>query len=226
MNKAYYPSKTRKSKKGDRSKQKSSTPNVKVRKYQKEFIPILKQHSVIASTEQNEIELMRERRQREEQEILDRQRNNIEQLKKLQNKDYSVVQEKVEESYDEVTVIADNSRIDHGIDENSLAQNTAEDVYLYSMDANNEHNQTQFQSAVEINDSNDNEDDPNGPDDDPIQESAEKASVEQRSKSDQLVEVSSNVVLANSNEPVVNKPTKKKGKQKQAPKAVTRVLPN
>lgn len=228
LNKAYYPSKTRKSKKGDRSKQKSSTPNVKVRKYQKEFIPILKQHSAITSTEQNEIDLMRQHRQREEQEILERQRNNIEQLKQLQNKDYSIVQEKIEESFDEVTVVADNSRVYQELNETSQPQQTVEDVYLYNMSTEIDHNQTQFQGAVEINDSDDNEDDPNGPDDDndPVHQSAEKALVEKRSRSDQLEELPSNVIIANSNEPASTKPSKKKGKQRQVPKSITRVVPN
>jgi len=83
LQKAYYPGKIRKSKK-DKRKKKSSTPNMKFRKYNKDFIPVLKQYHNPETSEQYEIDQLRMKRELEEQQVLKKQKENIEKLKLLQ----------------------------------------------------------------------------------------------------------------------------------------------
>lgn len=85
LNKAYYPSKIKKGKHMNKRKKKSSTPNIKVRKFQKDYIPIRIQQKLNSQDESAELERLRFLKQREEYEILLKQRHNIQKLKDYQN---------------------------------------------------------------------------------------------------------------------------------------------
>jgi hypothetical protein len=85
LNRAYLPSKLKKSRKLDKRKKKSSTPNVKARKYVKEYAPVLgNNNGVIDPREQAELNKLIMMRKKEEMEIMKRQKENIERLKQLQ----------------------------------------------------------------------------------------------------------------------------------------------
>ena len=87
LNKAYYPSKIKRNRNLGRRKKKakSSTPNIKVRRFQKDFIPVRLQKKIINNDETAQIERLKFIKQREEYEILLKQKQNIQQLKDIQN---------------------------------------------------------------------------------------------------------------------------------------------
>lgn len=238
LNRAYYPSKSKKAKKGNVRKKKSSTPNIKARKSQnpKEYIPVLKQVHQTSSVEQAEIDQLRFKRQLEEQEILRRQKENIEELKKLQNINdgsISVVQERHEENDDATTVMADKLDIDNE-NQRFIVSQPVEDHFERPLEE-----QEVKQSAVEINESEDegsNEGQEDQDDDaenvdlvkdlDDVQITPEKTpNLVKRSKSDQLEELPTNVFVANDQSPVSGS-AKKKLKLKQVPKTIKRIFPN
>lgn len=238
LNRAYYPSKVKKIKKGHSRKKKSSTPNIKARKHQnpKEYIPVLKQVYQSSSVEQAEIDQLRFKRQLEEQEVLKRQRENIEELKKLQNQNdgsISVVQERHEENDDVTTVMADKLDVENENQRSIVSQpvETQFEIPLDELEVKH--------SAVEINESEDDESNENNEDQDDdienvdlakhlddVQITPEKTpNLGKRSKSDKLEELPTNVIVASDQSPVSGS-AKKKTKQKQVPKTIKRIFPN
>lgn len=85
LNKAYLPSKLKRSRKYDKRNKKSSTPNLKVRKYGKEYSPVLQQFQPTNCSEQEEITKIKSKQMQEQEEELKRQHENIESLKNMQN---------------------------------------------------------------------------------------------------------------------------------------------
>ena len=83
LNKAYRPGKIRRNKKSQKKK-KSSTPNIKFRKHQKEIRPVLKQEAHFDSKGLNEIIRLRMEKDLEEEKVMKKQKENIERLKILQ----------------------------------------------------------------------------------------------------------------------------------------------
>ena len=70
LNKAYYPSKTKKGRKCEKKKKKSSTPNIKARVFPKDYVPVLQQFGYATNDELDELENLKNQKLREEQDIL------------------------------------------------------------------------------------------------------------------------------------------------------------
>jgi hypothetical protein len=253
LNKAYYPSKARKAKRNLYKKNKSSTPNINARNYQnnKEYVPVPTYIPKIGnSAEQTEIDQLRNQRQIDEQDILRRQRENIEELKRLQghdNHDFSVVHEGNEEIDDVTTIDVDKPEVVKEKSEIDESQPVEPPVEIPSKEEVR-------QSAVEINESDDeasngdkddkdddenddeNDDDNDGENDDEnvdfvrelddIEISPEKTPDHgKRSKLDKIEELPPNVLAANEHTPIIGA-AQKKLKLKQVPKTIKRIFPN
>ena len=207
LNKAYFPSKIKRGKKHN-NKKKSSTPNVKVRNLQKEYIPQRLQYGYNQNTELNELEKLKNQREREEYEVMMNQKTNIEQLKKMLNdpSNYSIVHENEKE--DEENDVQENATFSADTPEKEK-----EAYYLkQSILTNDNYNPIKVslqtnedlidRGAVEINESEDDND--SEEDDENDDEGGDKENEEEKIVCDQIIpeknehEIPPNVILTNS----------------------------
>lgn len=236
LNKAYYPSKIKKSKKQEKRKKKSSTPNIKSRKYPKEYVPVLHHYPVSQNIEEDELSRLRYEKMRQEEEILRQQKANIEQLKQLQRdpNSFHIIQEQAEE-YQKEDHGVNNSRnsINRSLNQTVVKDTSLNEAVIQSQTLEACKGPTST-SAVEINESDDEDsENPEDENDDqsPLDEEHEndndlKNTFVRRSLSNQNDEIPSNVVLAtNTEDTPAERSAKKKGK-KAVPKTIKRIFPN
>lgn len=235
LNKAYFPSKIRRGKKVN-SKKKSSTPNVKMRNFQKEYVPSRQHFAYNQSTELDELEKLRIQKEREEYEVMMKQKTNIEQLKKVLKDpaNYTIVQENEQEDEEE------DEEEDHAMLSADTPEKVREEYYAQQPDDLNDDEQlingtiqTQdqnFNPEANESDNDNNSDDDNDNDNDNDGEGDDKENEEDKDAEDEADNdkandcIPANVIMDNLDPS--DKVTKKKNKKAKPPKVIKRSLPN
>lgn len=222
LGKAYLPARIRKGRR--KRKNKSSTPNIKVRNFPKEN-QVLNQ--VTQNVELDELEKLRLQKQKEELEILQNQRNNIEQLKQMQNDPnyYSVVHENDDEDEGEEEPIEDTLENADYDEVNEPAPGTEPDNQegtnhgeFQAFIREEEQEETADHQVIQQTEEEDLKD--NGEGDNDTDDNDENSKVE-------IIEGDQeNVMVVDGNSATTQKATKAKGKGKKGPKIIKRVFPN